>query len=342
MRLKLYNPFNRNKDDESKSTALAKTGKGKAPVVKKYKAKPDPTRNWVEIQPAEGQEGFTFTIPDDLYLDLMSYMLVGGEDEVEGAFNLDVENKVMDDLSFNTVGAVGGVHVKADDAAEIVAKNDGEGRSFNGQWHSHGTMHAFWSRTDTDDQHDAVSAVKMIVNLTQQPSNLYFMCVGQGGLDCKIRHVIVEPGGEVLFRDGWAMRENGQKLHVERKSYSRVHVVNEDGKAEVIHDDLGGYGYYGGNWGQNWWKDGEVYFPDREERDENRATHSWGAINKEELSNHERAKLIVNEMTYAEKAAMAALYDTYTYALEFLVEQLLDEGETPMQILQTSAQAVSG
>ncbi len=340
MRLKLYNPFKRNNDGESKSTALVKTGDKKPAVGKKYKPKPDPTRNWIEVKMEEGDEPFTFTIPDDLYLDLMSYMLIGGEDEVEGSFNLNTEEMIMDDLSFNTVGVIGGVHVKADEAAEIIAKNEEEGRSFNGQWHSHGTMQAFWSRTDTDDQFDAVSAVKMIVSLTQQPSSLYFMCVGNGGLDCKIRHVIVQPDGDVLYRDGWAKRENGQKLYVARKNYSKgqVYTVGKDGKVETVQDGLGGYGYYGGNWGQNWWRDGEVYFPE-ENRKDNRAKSDWGTINSEKLSNHERAKLIVNEMTFAEKKAMADLYDTYTYALEFLVEEMLENGDSPMEILHTSAQA---
>jgi hypothetical protein len=340
MMAKLYGFIKRFMRSDGETT----TKKKKAAVAKKYTPKPRASDRWVKVP--KDRENFAVIIPDDIYMQLVDHMLDGGHSEVEGSFNIAGDGQFTA-ITLHKVGTSGAVSMEAEEAAEAHAKDSEKHGHMNGQWHSHGTMSAFWSGTDDRDQEHAVDSVKMIVNLTKKPANLHFMCVGYSGLECKVRRITVYPDDKIEYEDTYAKKSNGKELRLER-TYTSVTVTPS-------------YQYYDTGWWERYrngdaaWDDpnaweqtsrgvyapvGDVVFPDRKELATNR--RKLMERNGNELTSVEHARLVTyTGLSYQQRMALAELYEIMTWEVEDLVTEWLEDGIEEKDIYDHAALALA-
>lgn len=168
---------------------------------------PTMKEGWVRVDPwLHGN--FIPVIPDSLFANLTKLFLNAGGLEISGNFYIEPGSHTLEYVSVirdPLESTVATVSATPQQAAERLRKDRENGYNPNGQWHTHGSMGAFWSLTDLTDQ---VKDVRLMMAFAEKGER-YFMCISN--YHFLVRRVRWDKG-QVSYQDTPAYLKNGLEL----------------------------------------------------------------------------------------------------------------------------------
>lgn len=189
-------------------SSLAKRGKTKSAPIS-----PTVREGWVMVDPWMHGNFIPF-IPDTLFADITKLFINAGGLEISGNFYIDPGSHAIEYISVieqpkeSTMATVSSTPQQA---AERLLKDRENGYNPNGQWHTHGSIGAFWSITDLGDQ---IKDVKLAMAFRDRGER-YFMCVSNYHF---LMRRVRWNNGQVFYQDTPVYLKNGLELSGYKRS----------------------------------------------------------------------------------------------------------------------------